>query len=264
MSAGPILCKVRSKIDRLKSDSETPDHPMSEYRRILLKLSGEALSGKLGHGFDSDAIAAICREIGQVRDLGVEIAIVVGAGNIIRGRAISSDGSDRVVADQMGMLGTMINGLGLKSALESQGVSAKVLSARAVEEFIEPFDRGNAVSCLEQGSVVIFVGGTGNPFFTTDTAAALRAAQIGADAILKGTKVDGVYDGDPVKNPSAQKFDTITFGDVLNRGLGVMDLTAITMCRENSIPIVVFNMTVAGTLLRVIKGESVGTTVVNG
>ena len=208
---------------------------MTPFRRILLKLSGEALSGGQGYGFDTVTIQTICRQIKEVHDFGVETAIVVGAGNIFRGLQASADGMDRVTADRMGMLGTMINGFALQDGLAKIGVSAKVLSARAVEELIEAFERDSAVRYLEDGKVVIFVGGTGNPFFTTDTAAALRAAQIHADAILKGTKVDGVYDGDPVKDPDARKFDTITFDDVLKLELGVMDLTAITMCRENKL-----------------------------
>jgi len=234
---------------------------MVRYRRILLKLSGEALSGGRGYGFDTGTIQSLCRQVKDVCGLGVETAIVVGAGNLFRGLKASEGGMDRVTADQMGMLGTMMNGLALRDAFGRIGVPSAVLSARAVDELIEPFDRDRAVEYLGEGRVVVFVGGTGNPFFTTDTAAALRAAQIQADAVLKGTKVDGVYDGDPVADPSAKKFDTITYEEVLNRGLGVMDLTAVTMCSENDIPIVVFNLTEEGTLLKVVKGEPVGTVV---
>ena len=234
---------------------------MTIYRRILLKLSGEALAGQQGYGFDSAAIETLCRQIKEVHDLGIEAAVVVGGGNIFRGLAASAEGMDRVTADNMGMLGTIINGLALQNALEKAGVSARILSSRSVEELVEPFNRRRAVQYLEQGHIVIFVGGTGNPFFSTDTAASLRAAQINADVILKGTKVDGVYDGDPVKNPAVKKFDTITFDEVLNRDLRVMDATAIAMCRENNISIVVFNLTREGTLLRVINGEPVGTIV---
>jgi len=234
---------------------------MAEFQRILLKLSGEALAGSRGRGFDEAAIELICRQVAEVRDLGVEVAVVVGGGNIFRGFTASSGGMDRVTADQMGMLATMINGLAIMDTLERVGAPATVLSARRVDELIEPFDRGTAVRLLKQGHVVIFVGGTGNPYFSTDTAAALRAAQIGADAILKGTKVDGVYDDDPLKNPSAKKFDVLTFDEALKRDLRVMDATAFAMCRDNTIPIIVFNLTKNGTLLRVVNGESPGTIV---
>ncbi|HUT62658.1 MAG TPA: UMP kinase [Anaerolineae bacterium] len=234
---------------------------MSRYKRVLLKLSGEALSGKLGYGFDSHAIDAICSQIKDVYDSGVQLAIVVGGGNIFRGLEASADGMDRVTADHMGMFATMINGLALQDALEKTGISARILSSRSVEELVEPFNRRQAIWYLENGHIVIFVGGTGNPFFSTDTAASLRAAQINADVILKGTKVDGVYEGDPVKDPSVKKFNVISFSEVLNRGLQVMDATAIAMCRENNIPVIVFNLTSAGTLYKVINGEQVGTIV---
>jgi len=234
---------------------------MSSYRRILLKLSGEALSGKRGYGFDSTAIETISRQVKEVHDLGIETAVVIGGGNIFRGLEASADGMNRVTADQMGMLGTMINGLALQDSLEKTGVSVRILSSRSVDELVEPFNRRQTLGYLEQGHIVIFVGGTGNPFFSTDTAASLRAAQIGADVILKGTKVDGVYDGDPVKNHAARKFDTITFDEVLNLGLKVMDSTAIAMCRDNNIPVVVFNLTKEGALLRVVNGEPLGTIV---
>ena len=234
---------------------------MSSYRRLLLKLSGEALSGKRGYGFDSTAIETISRQVKEVHDLGIETAVVVGGGNIFRGLEASADGMNRVTADQMGMLGTMINGLALQDSLEKTGVSVRILSSRSVDELVEPFNRRQTLGYLEQGHIVIFVGGTGNPFFSTDTAASLRAAQIDADVILKGTKVDGVYDGDPVKDPATKKFDTITFDEVLNLGLKVMDSTAIAMCRDNNIPVVVFNLTKEGTLLRVVNGEPLGTIV---
>ncbi len=234
---------------------------MSSYRRILLKLSGEALSGKRGYGFDSTAIETISRQVKEVHDLGIETAVVIGGGNIFRGLEASAEGMNRVTADQMGMLGTMINGLALQDSLEKTGVTVRVLSSRSVDELVEPFSRRQTLGYLEQGHIVIFVGGTGNPFFSTDTAASLRAAQIGADVILKGTKVDGVYDGDPVTDPPARKFDTITFDEVLNLGLKVMDSTAIAMCRDNNIPVVVFNLTKEGTLLRVVNGEPLGTIV---
>ena len=234
---------------------------MSRYKRVLLKLSGEALSGKLGYGFDSHATDAISSQIKDVYDSGVQLAIVVGGGNIFRGLEASADGMDRVTADHMGMFATMINGLALQDALEKTGIPARILSSRSVEELVEPFNRRQAIWYLENGHIVIFVGGTGNPFFSTDTAASLRAAQINADVILKGTKVDGVYEGDPVKDPSVKKFNVISFSEVLNRGLQVMDATAIAMCRENNIPVIVFNLTSAGTLYKVINGEQVGTIV---
>jgi len=234
---------------------------MAHYKRILLKLSGEALAGNRGYGFDGAALTRICGEIGDVRALGVQTGIVVGAGNIFRGLAASEGGMDRVTADQMGMLGTMINGLALRDAFERAGVPATVFSARAIDELVEPFDRSHAIRCLDDGRIAIFVAGTGNPFFTTDTAAALRAAQISADVLFKGTKVDGVYDGDPMKNPDAVKFDKLTFDEALARGLKVMDAAAFAMCRDNGIPIVVFDMTTVGTLLRIINGEPLGTVV---
>ncbi len=234
---------------------------MAIYNRILLKLSGEILSGKQGYGFDREAIDIVCRQVKDVRALGIQIAVVIGGGNIFRGLASSAEGMNRVTADNMGILATIINGLALQDALEKIGVPSHIYSSRAVEELVAPFNTRRAVRYLEKGHVVIFVGGTGNPFFSTDTASSLRAAQINADVILKGTKVDGVYDGDPVKNPSAKKFDTITFNEVLSRDLKVMDATAIAMCRDNNIPIVVFNFNRQGEFLRLIKGEPVGTTV---
>ncbi|MCE5248926.1 UMP kinase [bacterium] len=234
---------------------------MEPYRRILLKLSGEALSGKLGYGFDSAAMTSFCSQIRAVHDTGVEIAIVIGGGNIFRGLKASSKGMDRSTADSMGMLATMINGLALRDALEQQGLTASHMSSLPVTGLVEPFVRKKAVSYLSKGHTVIFSGGTGNPYFSTDTAASLRAAQIDADVILKGTKVDGVYEGDPVLDPSLKKFDVISYTEVLKRNLGVMDATAIAMCRENHIPIIVFNLTREGALLRVVRGEQVGTIV---
>jgi uridylate kinase len=234
---------------------------MAPYTRILLKLSGEALSGDRGVGFDAKAIDTFCRQIVEVHDTGVQIALVVGGGNIFRGLAGAAKGMDRVTADHMGMLATVINGLALRETLVHMGLTARVVSALTIGEMTEPFNHAKAIGYLSGGQVVIFVGGTGNPFFSTDSAASLRAAQIGADVVLKGTKVDGVYDGDPVHDSNAVKFDTISFDEVLSRGLQIMDATAITMCRENSIPIIVFNMLTEGTLLRVVNGEPVGTAV---
>jgi len=234
---------------------------MAPFKRILLKLSGEALSGKLGHGFDPSAVDSICGQIKAAHETGVEIAIVIGGGNIFRGLKASSRGMDRITADSMGMLATMIDGLALRDALEKQGVTTSHMSSLPVTGLVEPFVQKKAISYLSKGHVVIFSGGTGNPYFSTDTAASLRAAQINADVILKGTKVDGVYEGDPLLDPSLKKFDTITYTEVLDRDLGVMDATAIAMCRENHIPIIVFNLTGEGILLRVVLGEHVGTIV---
>jgi uridylate kinase len=240
---------------------------MPAYKRILLKLSGEALSGKQGYGIDADAINSMCCQIKDIHDLGVDVAIVVGGGNIFRGLKASAKGMDRVNADYMGMLATIINGLALQDMLEKKGIMTRLMSAITMVQLAEPFISRRAVRHLEKGRVVIFAGGTGNPYFSTDTAASLRAVQIKADVILKGTKVDGVYEGDPFLNPDFKKFDVISFSEVLELDLAVMDATAIAMCRENKIPIVIFNMTKEGNLLRVVNGEHVGTIVkedVNG
>jgi len=240
---------------------------MAVYKRILLKLSGEALAGKQGYGIETDAITTVCRQIKEVHDLGVQIAVVVGGGNIFRGLSASAEDIDRTTADHMGMLATIINGLAIQDAFEKTGVDTRHLSSIPIQQAVEQFNLRKAIRYLEERSIVIFSGGTGNPYFSTDTAAALRAAQIDADIILKGTKVDGVFEGDPVKDPSVKKYDSITFSEVLRRGLRVMDATAFAMCRDNSIPIIVFNFTREGTLLRVINGEPIGTIVkedVNG
>jgi len=240
---------------------------MAVYKRILLKLSGEALAGKQGYGIETDAISTVCRQIKEVHDLGVQIAVVVGGGNIFRGLSASAESIERTTADQMGMLATIINGLALQDAFETTGVNTRHLSSIPIQQAVEQFNLRQAIRYLEEGSIVIFSGGTGNPYFSTDTAAALRAAQINADIILKGTKVDGVFEGDPVKDPSVKKYDSISFSEVLRRGLRIMDATAFAMCRDNSIPIIVFNFTREGTLLRVINGEPIGTIVkedVNG
>ena len=237
---------------------------MAHYNRILLKLSGEALAGEQGFGIVPEAIQSICREVKNLQDTGIQIAVVIGGGNIFRGINASSQGMDRVTADYMGMLATVINGLALQDEFEKIGVSARLISSIPIVEISEPFVLRRTIRYLEEGHIVIFAGGTGNPYFSTDTAASLRAAQIKADAILKGTKVDGVYDSDPVHNPIAKKFDTITYNDVLERGLNVMDATAIAMCRDNRIPIVVFNLTTEGELMRVVNGASVGTIVKEG
>ena len=237
---------------------------MSEpvFRRVLLKLSGEALIGSQGFGVDPVTVARIAEEVGEVRKLGVEVAIVVGGGNFIRGVVASESGIDRVVADHMGMLATVINGLALQDALEKRGCNTRVTTAIEMREIAEPFIRRRAIRHLEKGRVVIFAAGTGNPYFSTDTAAALRAMEIKADVILKATKVDGVYDADPQKVPDAKMFSRINYLDVLSRGLKVMDTTAISMCMDNSLPIIVFNLNVPGNLKRVILGEKVGSLVV--
>jgi len=234
---------------------------MAAYRRILLKLSGEALAWKRGYGLDPDAVDSICVKLGEVHALGVQIAVVVGGGNIFRGLSASARGMDRVNADHMGMLATVINGIALRDALERKGIPTRLMSAIPMIDVAESFIRDRAVHHLEKGRIVIFSGGTGNPFFSTDTAASLRAVQVGAEVILKGTKVDGVYEGDPAVNPDFRKFDVISFDEVLRLGLQVMDATSIAMCRENRIPIVVFNLTEEGNLLRVVNGDPVGTVI---
>ncbi|MCF6347111.1 MAG: UMP kinase [Flavobacteriaceae bacterium] len=231
------------------------------YKRILLKLSGEALMGDRQYGIDPKRIAEYAQEIKVVVEKGVEVAIVIGGGNIFRGVAGASNGMDRVQADYMGMLATTINGLALQSALEDADVQTRLLTAIKMEQVAEPFIKRRAVRHLEKGRVVIFGGGTGNPYFTTDTAAVLRAIEISAEVILKGTRVDGVYTSDPEKNADATKFKNITFKDVMNKGLKVMDMTAFTLSEENKLPIIVFDMNKKGNLLRLLSGENIGTKV---
>ena len=231
------------------------------FRRILLKLSGEALMGSQGFGIDPAMAARIAGEVDEVRKLGVQIGIVVGGGNFIRGVAASESGIDRVVADQMGMLATVINGLALQDALEKLGCHTRVTTAIEIREVAEPFIRRRSVRHLEKGRVVIFAAGTGSPYFSTDTAAALRAIEIKADVILKATKVDGVYDADPQKVSEAKMFSRINYLDVLSRRLKVMDTTAISMCMDNSVPIIIFNLNVPGNLKRVMLGEKIGSLV---
>ncbi len=233
----------------------------ARYQRILLKLSGEILAGDTGHGIDETVMGQIAGEIRDVVALGVQVGIVTGGGNIFRGLAASTRGMDRVGADYMGMLATVINGLALQHALEKRGLYTRVMSAIEMARVCEPYIRRRAVRHLEKGRIVIMAAGTGNPYFTTDTAAALRAIEIGADVILKATRVDGVYSGDPLKEPDATFFPRITYKDILDRGLGVMDLTAVTLCKENRLPIVVFNLGQRGNLLKVAEGETVGTSV---
>ena len=229
------------------------------YKRILLKLSGEALAGQQGYGIDPDIIRGIAVEIRGVAALGVQIAIVIGGGNIFRGVAASSMGMDRASADYMGMLATVMNSLALQDALEKAGVVTRVQSAIEMQEIAEPYIRRRAVRHLEKGRVVIFGAGTGNPFFTTDTAASLRAIEIGAEIILKATKVDGVYNSDPVKDKNAVKYDQLTYLDVLKQGLQVMDSTATSLCMDNDLPILVFDLTHCGNIQRVVCGEQIGT-----
>ncbi len=231
------------------------------YKRILLKISGEVLTGEESFGIDPSIIRQIAGEIKEVKALGVEIAIVIGGGNIFRGVAASSRGMDRVSADHMGMLATIINGIALQDALEKMDVHTRLQTAIEMRELAEPFIRRRAVRHLEKGRVVIFAGGTGNPYFTTDTTASLRAMEIGANAILKATKVDGVYDADPMVNHRARKYDELTYLDVLKKQLKVMDATAISLCMDHQIPIIVFNLKKKGNIKRVIQGEKVGTIV---
>src|SRR5262245_32026123 len=232
------------------------------YKRVVLKLSGEALLGEKAFGIDRDFTDYIARESRRVHGLGIEIAAVVGGGNIFRGVSDSARGMDRVSADHTGMLATVINGLALQDALERARVFTRVLSAIEMREVAEPFIRRRAIRHMEKGRVVIFAGGTGNPYFSTDTAAALRAMEVKADIILKGTKVDGIYDADPARNPKATKFDRLTYIDVLQKGLRVMDTTAISLCMDNQLPIVVYDLRKKGNLRRVVMGEKIGTLVV--
>ena len=232
-----------------------------KYKRILLKLSGESLMGEKEYGIDARVLKQYAGEIAAARELGVEIGIVIGGGNIYRGIENSSDGIDKVTGDHMGMLATVINALALQSALEHRNLRTRCLTAINMEQIAEPFIRRRAVRHLEKGRVVIFAAGTGNPYFTTDTAAVLRAIEIEADVILKGTRVDGVYDSDPEKNTGAIRFPEISYADVLKKNLRVMDLTAITLSKENRLPLVVFNINIPGNLKRVVCGESVGSLV---
>ncbi|MBF0540961.1 MAG: UMP kinase [Nitrospirae bacterium] len=232
-----------------------------KYRRILLKLSGEMLMGEKAFGLSTPALDYMAQEINSLIELKVQTAIVIGGGNIFRGMEIAKNGIERTTADYMGMLATVMNALALQDALGKKGISVRVMSGLQVHGVVEPYIQRRAVSLLEKNNVVIFAAGTGNPFFTTDTAAALRAMEIGADIIFKATKVDGVYSEDPVKNPSAVKYDRISYTDVLDKGLSVMDLTAITLCKDNNIPIVVFKLDNQGSIKRAVLGESVGTVV---
>ncbi len=232
-----------------------------KYKRILLKLSGEALMGERAYGIDPKRLDEYADEIKEIHKKGVEIAIVIGGGNIFRGIAGASNGMDRVQGDYMGMLATVINGMALQGALEDKGMLTRLQTALKIEAIAEPYIKRRAVRHLEKGRIVIFGAGTGNPYFTTDTAAVLRGIEVNADVILKGTRVDGIYDSDPEKNSNAIKFESITFEDVIKKGLNVMDSTAFTLSQENSLPIVVFDMNTKGNLLKICEGENIGTTV---
>jgi len=236
---------------------------VEEYRfqRVLLKLSGEALLGDTSYGIDPNVLESLAKQIGRLEDSGIEIAIVVGGGNIFRGLAASAAGMDRAQADYMGMLATVMNALALQDTLERHGIFTRVMSAIEMQAVAEPYIRRRAIRHMEKGRVVIFAAGTGNPYFTTDTTAALRALEVSASCLMKATKVDGVYDADPVTNPDAVKFDELTYLDVLNRGLKVMDNTAISLCMDNDLPIIVFNVDTEGNIERALKGERVGTIV---
>jgi len=231
------------------------------YRRIMLKLSGEALMGEASYGIDPATIQNVAAEVDRVHALGIEIALVIGGGNIYRGVRAATEGVERATGDYMGMLATVINALALQNALEKRGVQTRVMSALEIREIAEPYIRRRAMRHLEKGRIVIFAAGTGNPYFSTDTAAALRAAEIGAEVILKATKVDGVYDSDPKLNADAVRFETLSYSDFIAKGLKVMDATAVTLCMENALPIKVFNLLVAGNIERVARGEAIGTLV---
>ena len=233
----------------------------SPYKRILLKLSGEALMGSQGHGIDLAVIDTIASEIKEIYEHGIQIAIVIGGGNIFRGLSAAAKGMERASADYMGMLATVLNALALQNTLENKGVATRVQSAIEMRQLAETYIRRRAVRHLEKKRVVIFAAGTGNPYFTTDTAAALRAMEVGADVIMKATKVDGVYSADPVKDPTAVKFDRLSYLDVLQKNLKVMDATAISLCMDNSLPIIVFNLNVPGNIKKIVAGEPLGTLV---
>ena len=235
--------------------------PGNKYKRVLLKISGEALMGDKGYGIDAATVDFMAREIKSITSMGVELAVVIGGGNIFRGVQASLEGMERASADYMGMLATVINALALQNALEKYGLPTRVQSAIEMRELAEPYIRRKAMRHLEKGRIVIFAAGTGNPYFTTDTAAALRAMEIGADVILKGTKVDGVYSSDPLKDPKARKFLRLTYMEVLRKGLRVMDSTAISLCMDNALPIVVFNVRGKGNIRKIIEGKRVGTSV---
>jgi uridylate kinase len=234
-----------------------------KYKRILLKLSGESLMGTKGFGIDSEVLKFFAMEVKKVHDLGAEVGLVIGGGNIYRGLSAGSQGIDRATGDYMGMLATMINSLALQNAIEKTGITSRLMSAIKMEAIAEPYIRRRAIRHLEKGRVVILGAGTGHPYFSTDTAASLRAVEIGADVIIKGTRVNGVFDSDPEKNNDAVKFDSITYMDILKKNLRIMDLTAVSLCQENNLPMIVFNMDVQDNLYKLVKGENVGTVINN-
>jgi uridylate kinase len=233
------------------------------YKRVLLKLSGEALMGDLDYGIDASMLARVAAEVAEVVNMGVEVALVIGGGNIFRGAGLVQSGIDRVTGDHMGMLATVINSLAMQDALEKQGMNCRVMSAIKINRMCEEYVQRRAVRHLEKGRVVIFAAGIGNPFFTTDTAGCLRAVEIGADSVLKATKVDGVYDSDPVKNPDAVRYESLSYDEVLNKNLQVMDATAIVLCRDNDLPLRIFNLNTSGALPAVMRDKTIGTIVVN-
>ena len=232
-----------------------------KYRRILLKLSGEALMGQADYGIDPAVIQRMAKEIKEVSEAGVQVGLVIGGGNIFRGEGLAASGMDRVAADNMGMLATVMNALAMQDALEKVGIFARVMSALKINEVCEDYIRRRAIRHLEKGRVTLFAAGTGNPFFTTDSAAALRAIEINADLLLKGTKVDGVYDSDPEKNPDAKRFERLSYKEVINRNLRVMDTAAIALCRDYNVPLRIYDMTVPGNLRRIVEGQTIGTLV---
>ncbi|MCK4675085.1 MAG: UMP kinase [Gammaproteobacteria bacterium] len=232
------------------------------YKRVLIKLSGEALMGDLDYGIDANMLARVASEVAEVVDMGVEVALVIGGGNIFRGAGLVQSGIDRVTGDHMGMLATVMNSLAMQDALEKQGMTCRVMSAIKINRMCEEYVQRRAVRHLEKGRVVIFAAGIGNPFFTTDTAGCLRAVEINADSVLKATKVDGVYDSDPEKNPDAKRYDSLTFDEVLNKDLKVMDATAIVLCRDNNLPLRIFNLNETGALPAAMSDKTIGTTVV--
>ena len=234
-----------------------------KFKRILLKLSGESLMGNKQHGIDDQRLSEYAEQIAEITRMGIQVGIVIGGGNIFRGLSGAGRGFDRIKGDQMGMLATVINSLALSSALETKGIKARVLTAVRMEPIGEFYTRDKAIEVLERGEVAIFSAGTGNPYFTTDTGSSLRGIEIKADVMLKGTRVDGIYTADPEKDPTATKFDEITYDEIYNRGLKVMDLTATTMCKENNLPIIVFDMDTVGNLVKVVSGEKIGTYVHN-
>ena len=256
-----ISVKVGRKTSPAKS---CMNNGAPKYKRIILKVTGEVFAGTGNFGIDANTVKAFAQEIKEVKDLGCELALVIGGGNIFRGAVASEIGMDRASADTMGMLATVINSLALQDALEKIGVSTRVLSAIEMRQVAEPYIRRRATRHLEKGRVVIFAGGTGNPYFTTDTTASLRAMEVGAEVILKATKVDGIYDADPLKRADANKFEELTYIEVLNRELKVMDSTAISLCMDNQLPIIVFNIMEKGNIKRVVSGDSIGTMVSGG